>query len=240
MQELKNDSLNKADKKGDDALIPTHRESPKGSVLANIAHATRFDYFDADCWFIYRMVTKCKRQFESQPRSCILSTLLSPITTPLGLNIFGSITTGDYSQDLYELAHQGTNAFMMLTDVIPSLIGIATHFLMGDKRVNACKPFLKVANYAMLLFLNYSNASTSLPQVIKQPDVDFLVFVCGTVTVLCIAAFGAGFALSKWLHTGRSEQAALMFGLGMNNKITAPGSFLPQQQCQTTPQSCYQ
>lgn len=149
-----------------------------------------------------------------------LSTLLSPLTTPLVLNIFGSLTTGDYSQDLLELAHQGTNAFMMLTVVIPSVIGIATHYVLGDERVSKCKPYLKVANYAVLLFLNYSNASTSLPQVVKQPDLDFLVFVCGTVSALCFSAFGAGWVIAKWLKVGRSEQAALMFGLGMNNNGT--------------------
>jgi BASS family bile acid:Na+ symporter len=149
-----------------------------------------------------------------------LSTVLSPITTPIVLNVFGYLTTGDYADDLHELAAQGTNAFMMLTVVLPSVLGILVHFLLGGQRTAAIKPYLKLANFVVLLLLNYSNAATSLPQAFGKPDVDFLVFIYGTTIVLCVAAFGAGWLISKWLKTDKSDQAALMFGLGMNNNGT--------------------
>ncbi len=149
-----------------------------------------------------------------------LSTVLSPITTPIVLNVFGYMTTGDYSSDLHELAAQGTNAFMMLTVVLPSTLGILVHFLLGEQRTAAIKPYLKLANFITLLFLNYSNAATTLPQTISKPDVDFLAFIYGTTIVLCLAAFGAGWLIAKFLKTDKSDKAALMFGLGMNNNGT--------------------
>lgn len=149
-----------------------------------------------------------------------LSTMLSPITTPVVLNIFGGITIGDYSSDLRELASQGTNAFMILTVVLPSILGIFAHVILGEQRTGSIKPFLKLANFIVLLLLNYSNASTSLPEVFGKPDADYLLFVYCTTIVLCVAAFSAGWLISKWLKTSRTDQAALMFGLGMNNNGT--------------------
>jgi BASS family bile acid:Na+ symporter len=149
-----------------------------------------------------------------------LSTLLSPFTTPLVLNVFGSITTGDYSEDLQELARQGTNGFMCLTVVLPSLAGIAVHYLLGEKRLDAAKPYLKLANFLLLLLLNYSNATTALPDTIHNPDWDFLAFIYGTTIGLCVAAFASGWLIAKWLRTDLADRAALMFGLGMNNNGT--------------------
>lgn len=149
-----------------------------------------------------------------------LSTVLSPFTTPLVLHVFGYMTTGDYASDLHELASQGTNAFMLFTVVLPSVFGIVVHFILGEQRTALFKPYLKLANFIVLLLLNYSNAATSLPQAFGKPDVDFLAFIYGTTIVLCIAAFGAGWLLARWLKTDKSDQAALMFGLGMNNNGT--------------------
>ncbi len=109
---------------------------------------------------------------------------------------------------------------MMLTVVLPSVLGILVYFLLGERRTAAIKPYLKLANFVVLLLLNYSNAATSLPQSIVNPDVDFLVFIYGTTIILCLAAFGAGWLISKLLKTNKSDQAALMFGLGMNNNGT--------------------
>lgn len=151
----------------------------------------------------------------------LLSTIMSPITTPLILKDFGRITTGDYSEDLNELAVQGTNAFMGLTVVLPSVLGVLVALLAGQERIQKVKPGLKLANYVLLLLLNYSNASISLPAVISFPDWDFLALVCGTCLVLCLSGFTAGWLLSRLASADVSEKASLMFGLGMNNNGTA-------------------
>lgn len=150
----------------------------------------------------------------------LFSTILSPWTTPIVLHIFGHITKGDYSEDLIELSKQGTSSFLTISVVIPALTGILVHFLCGEKRVNKLKPFLKLTNYIVLLLLNYSNASTSLPQTLKESDWDFLFIVILTTVLLCTAAFVTGHLVAKLLQTDSAERASLLFGLGMNNNGT--------------------
>lgn len=126
------------------------------------------------------------------------STVLSPLITPLVLHYYGSFTQGDYSEDLHELAQQGTNAFLCLAVVIPSLAGITAHLLLGEEKTGRLKPLLKLVNFATLLVLNYSNASTSLPQVFAHPDWDLLFFVLFCTTVICSLAFFSGWLIS-WI-----------------------------------------
>ena len=149
-----------------------------------------------------------------------LSTVLSPFTTPIVLHIFALLTIGDYSEDLDELAAQGTNAFMMVTVVLPALLGIALHFVLGETRTAAVKPYLKLVNFIVLLLLNYSNAATSLPEAFAKPDVDYLVFIFIATLSLCASAFAAGWLIARLLKCNLADQATLMFSLGMNNNGT--------------------
>ena len=86
---------------------------------------------------------------------------------------------------------------MMLTVVLPSILGIGVHFIIGETRIKGFKSHLKLANFVVLLLLNYSNAATTLPQVCKNPDFDYLAFVFFTTTLLCCAAFGAAWLIGR-------------------------------------------
>jgi len=148
------------------------------------------------------------------------STLLSPITTPLALHAVGLMTTGDYSSDLHELAAGGTEGFLAICVLTPSLMGIGLRKCLGETRTAAVKPRLKLVNLAILLVLNYSNASVSLPQAIAKPDLDFLAVTLVIVVGLCACAFTSGWGISRALNVTPSQRTALMFGLGMNNNGT--------------------
>ncbi len=148
------------------------------------------------------------------------STFLSPLATPMALHAVGFMTTGDYSSDLHELAGAETGWFLLVAVIVPSILGIAGHQWLGKERVAASKAKLKLTNSAILLFLNYSNASVSLPQAIASPDVDFLTVTLGITTTLCMVAFLAGWLISHLRHSSKTDQIALMFGLGMNNNGT--------------------
>jgi BASS family bile acid:Na+ symporter len=148
------------------------------------------------------------------------STFLSPLTTPIALHAVGLMTTGDYSEDLHELAGSQTGWFLLISVIIPSIFGIICHQLLGKGRVISAKSHLKLANSAILLFLNYSNASISLPQAIATPDLDFLAAILGITLLLCVVAFFAGWVISRLRNSDQSDQIALMFGLGMNNNGT--------------------
>ena len=150
----------------------------------------------------------------------LLSTLFSPLTTPFIMNVFGHMTIGDYSSNLKELALQGTDSFMLISVVLPSVIGITVAMVLGAKRLAVAKPYLKLANFVVLLLLNYSNASTALPQAIGARDYDYLGLIYGTTALMCAAAFGTGWMIAKFLKSDSSDKASLMFGLGMNNNGT--------------------
>lgn len=150
----------------------------------------------------------------------LLSTLLSPLTTPAALHSVGLMTTGDYSTILHELASGGTNVFLAVSVILPSIIGLAMRVPLGSARIAAAKPYLKLINSVILFVLIYSNASISLPQAVSTPDYDFLAVMFVIAAGLCSVAFGAGWVLARLLKAGRAEQMSLMFGLGMNNNGT--------------------
>jgi bile acid:Na+ symporter, BASS family len=148
------------------------------------------------------------------------STFLSPWATPLALHAVGFMTTGDYSEDLHELASSGTGAFLILCVLVPSLAGIGVRRLIPDVRMKAANPWLNLANFAALWVLNYSNASVSLPQSVRDPDFDFLGVILSVVVTLCVVAFASGWLIARLMRTGEPERTSLMFGLGMNNNGT--------------------
>ena len=150
----------------------------------------------------------------------LFSTLLSPLTTPIALHSVGLMATGDYAEDLHELAEGRTGMFLAVCVLAPSLIGIGVRRAIGDARYAAAKPRLKLINSAILLVLNYSNASVSLPQAVISPDLDFLAVTMGIVVTLCVLAFAAGWLVSWLLKATPTQQTSLMFGLGMNNNGT--------------------
>jgi BASS family bile acid:Na+ symporter len=130
------------------------------------------------------------------------------------------MATGDYAEDLHELASSGTAAFLAICVLLPSLVGIVGHSAVGEARVASAKPFLKLLNSINLLLLNYSNASVSLPQTMADPDWDFLAVALGIVVGLCVLAFASGALIARVLRADRAQQTSLMFGLGMNNNGT--------------------
>ncbi|QEL17803.1 bile acid:sodium symporter family protein [Limnoglobus roseus] len=148
------------------------------------------------------------------------STFLSPLTTPLALHSVGLMTTGDYSEDLHELAGSGTGWFLLISVIVPSVLGITCRRLLGERKVSGAKPSLKLANTVVLLLLNYANASVSLPQAVAVPDPDFLAVILAITLSLCGVAFFAGWLIARLRKSDETEKIALMFGLGMNNNGT--------------------
>jgi BASS family bile acid:Na+ symporter len=147
----------------------------------------------------------------------LLSTLLSPLTTPAALHAVGLMASGDSSAQLHRLAAQGTGGFLAVCVVLPSLMGLLGRAAIGGDRAEAARPGLKLVNSVTLLVLNYSNGAVSLPHAVADPDWDFLAVTLGAALGLCVAAFAAGWGLGRLLGAGAGQRVALMFGLGMNN-----------------------
>ena len=147
----------------------------------------------------------------------LLTTLLSPVLTPIVLHSVAFLAAGDYSEDLHELASNGAGAFLGAWVILPSLLGIAGHRLLGETTAATISPYLKLANSIVLILLNYSNAALSLPKLIFEPDFDFLGAILAIVGLLCAAMFAAGYLIARSFRADRGGAASLMFGLGMNN-----------------------
>jgi BASS family bile acid:Na+ symporter len=148
----------------------------------------------------------------------LCSTFLSPLTTPLTFDLVEHMASGQYAQALEELETVG--AGFMGWIIVPSLLGILARWLLGQERVTAVRPLLKLANFVNLLLLNYSNAAVSLPQVVAEPDWDFLMVVLGIVVCLCVLTFTTGWFIGRVLHVDLGQRLSLTFALGMNNNGT--------------------
>ncbi len=148
------------------------------------------------------------------------STILSPLATPLSLHAVGFMASGDYAEDLHELATTGSGFFLMACVVIPSALGIVIRLVVGESRLAVARPHLKLANSVNLLVLSYSNAAAVLPRTLASPDWDFLGMIVAITAGLCTLAFASGWWIARRLDAGPSARASLMYGLGMNNNGT--------------------
>ena len=145
------------------------------------------------------------------------STVLSPLVTPVALQVFGEMASEEYEAVLQDLAAYGSGAFVGLWIVPPSVLGLGVRVAVPEARLTAVMPFIKLINAIVLLLLNYSNGSVSLPQAAADRDYDFLAVTLAITTGLRLVAFATGYGLSGLFKLERAERVSLMYGLGMNN-----------------------
>jgi BASS family bile acid:Na+ symporter len=129
----------------------------------------------------------------------LLTTLLSPLLTPVIFQAIGFLTTGDYAEHLHELASDKVVSFLGTWVILPSLLGILTHWWVGERHLTEIKPYLKLSNYGVLVLLNYANASLTLPRMAPHPDLDFLLIILVIVIALCLSGFASGYLLAQFL-----------------------------------------
>jgi BASS family bile acid:Na+ symporter len=151
----------------------------------------------------------------------LATTLLSPLFTPLIFHSIGFVTTGDYSEDLHEIASGETIGFLGIWVVLPTLLGIFTRYFLNQEFADSFRVNLKLCNYLVLLLLNYMNAAVVLPKMLSNPDIDFLLVIVVITSLLCLVTFSSGYYLAKFFRTNRKNTLSLMFGLGMSNNGTA-------------------
>ncbi len=150
----------------------------------------------------------------------LASTLLSPVLTPIALNVFGEMATEEYQRVIHNLAAYGSGTFLGLWIVFPSLLGLGVRLVTPEGQLTTFMPFIKLINSVVLLLLNYSNGSVSLPQAVADRDYDFLAVTLAITIGLCVTAFSSGYGLSRLFKVDEAERVSLMYGLGMNNNGT--------------------
>jgi BASS family bile acid:Na+ symporter len=150
----------------------------------------------------------------------LASTVLSPVLTPITLYAFGEMATEEYEAVIHSLAAYGSGTFLGLWIVLPSLLGLGVRFVAPESLLTAIMPVIKLINAVVLLLLNYSNGSVSLPQAIADRDFDFLAVTLAITMGLCVTAFSSGYGLSRLFKVDDADRVSLMYGLGMNNNGT--------------------
>jgi bile acid:Na+ symporter, BASS family len=138
----------------------------------------------------------------------------------MALHVFGKMASAEYERVLYDLAAYGSGAFLGLWIVLPSVLGLCVRFAVPEPQLTTVMPFIKLINAVVLLLLNYSNASVSLPQAVADHDFDFLAVTVGITAGLCFATFASGYGLSRLFKVDQADRISLMYGLGMNNNGT--------------------
>jgi BASS family bile acid:Na+ symporter len=151
----------------------------------------------------------------------VLSTILSPITTPLIMGLVNALAHGGGATSASMTPNGSIHAFLIYSIVLPSVAGISLRRLLGESWGMAVIAPTKALNMVILLVLNYSNGSAALPGVIATPDWEFLGLSFAVVTLLCAAGFLLGWVLPRHFHATHSEQVSLMYALGMNNNGSA-------------------
>jgi bile acid:Na+ symporter, BASS family len=148
------------------------------------------------------------------------STFLSPLTTPVILYAVSLMAGEGPAADLRGLAGHGTGVFLILCVLTPSLLGMLTLRVVGEGRVAAARPYLKILNAGVLLLLIYSSASATLPGAMSRFAPDFIGAMLAVAVGFCVVCFASGWLVARLLRAGKPEQASLLFGLGMNNNGT--------------------
>ncbi|RSO03229.1 sodium-dependent transporter [Streptomyces sp. WAC 06783] len=155
------------------------------------------------------------------------STVLSPLTVPLGIHLAGRLV-GPHGAGILDdtttvdvIAGTGAGVFALVSVVLPCLAGIAVRVALGEDRVHQVLPAVKAVNLVNILLLCYVNAAGALGQVLARPDSDLLVLALGLSGVVCCLTFCCGRWMSSWTRCDRPDGISLIFATGMNNSSAA-------------------
>ena len=147
----------------------------------------------------------------------LLTTLLSPLSTPLVLGGADMPGIGDVAARAQTVESGAVRIFLLAWVVAPSLLGLLIRALFIGPRYERLAPYVKLGNTLVLMLIVYSNAAVYLPALIANPDLADLATALGAALLLGVAMFGAGFALARFFALRPAETASLVFGLGMSN-----------------------
>jgi BASS family bile acid:Na+ symporter len=109
--------------------------------------------------------------------------------------------------------------FFLLAVLLPTVTGIIVRATAPRSYLSALRTVLRLLALLSLLALNYSNAAVAFPRVIAHPDPARLGAIVGTVVLLSIASFAAGWWMPSLFGRGADKplRVSTMFGVGMNN-----------------------
>ncbi|GAA1219611.1 hypothetical protein GCM10009665_07110 [Kitasatospora nipponensis] len=149
------------------------------------------------------------------------STVLSPLTIPLGLGLAGLLTLPHSTAQLQLAGGVAGGAFAVGSVVLPCLAGVGLRLLAGERRMPRLLPFIKAVNLLDILLLCYSNASAALGHLLRRPDPDAIAMAVTAAALVCAAGFLLGAVLARLLRARTPQAVALTLASGINNSSAA-------------------
>ena len=146
----------------------------------------------------------------------LFSTLLSPLLVAFVLNGLASFL-GNETLALEGSLAQGAIRFLMLWVTVPVLAGVSLRAVLRNPASERMLCLIRGINPVLLLLLNYSNASLSLPTMFHRAEQDVLLLVLLLSTALCFVNFGSAALLSRIGRLDRPTHISLLLGIGMRN-----------------------
>jgi BASS family bile acid:Na+ symporter len=120
------------------------------------------------------------------------STAISPLVSPLALSFVGALT-GDSFRSA-DSSTGSTDAFLLFWVVIPTAAGLIVRLVLTPQIRAWWHRRVRLINSATILALCYMNASAALPEIVREPDWDFLGMILIAVVAMCAFGFAAGAA----------------------------------------------
>jgi bile acid:Na+ symporter, BASS family len=147
----------------------------------------------------------------------VLSILLCPLVTPAALGLLGLTFTPGESQALAELMESFSGVKFVIWVLIPTAAGIVLRRFVGPDRVAAYRQLVLAASAALLLLLNYINASVALPQMQSRVEFGWFALI-GFVAILnCLAGLLGARLIGASTRAPQEVVIALDYALMMKN-----------------------
>ena len=149
----------------------------------------------------------------------LLSTFLSPITSPIAFDLIEHMASGEYAEALENLETNSTGFLLLACVLLPSVAGIALGHVAGPERIQreADAETGELGEPAVVELFERRCVAAAGGRGARlgfsgRDDLD--------LGIMCVAAFASGAVVARLLKVGAAQRSSLMLGLGMNNNGT--------------------
>jgi BASS family bile acid:Na+ symporter len=162
----------------------------------------------------------------------VLSISLSPWTTPHLLGLLGLSLAPAERAICESLVARFSGTFFIVWVILPTLAGLACHYLAGANRIASVRPWIILVSASALLVLNYVNTAMALPKVFNQTPILVLLTTAVLAVALSVVGMALGWAIAWLLRLSVEMRLALLFGLSMKHTglaLVLAGAVLAEQ-----------
>ncbi|MET7388125.1 bile acid:sodium symporter [Streptomyces sp. NPDC005529] len=147
----------------------------------------------------------------------LISTLVSPLTTPLLLGTLTPLLSGGYADALSPSGRVTQGGFALTPVVLPCAVGLVGSLVLPAPWLRRLLGTVAPAALAGSLVLTYVNASGALGSVLARPRPLLIVAALGVAALICGLSFAVGQVAARLLRLEPGTASSLTLACGMNN-----------------------